>query len=221
MGIVQTIIFDFDHTLTSWDSSDRFFRWLLRRGPWRMMLFIATIPLLAPLLLIKGTRKQPVKFAVWTATLGRSNDALRALAKEHVAEIVAKRQPLVLQDAIRQVNHHLEQGYRVVVATGSLEVLAREFLDQSGLHQVPLVGSSLKPLMGGMVADGHCHGPLKIPMLTQRGYPPPWVATYTDHECDLPVIEHSAECFLVNPRQKAIRIITDKLSFTPVVLSWR
>ena len=63
--------------------------------------------------------------------------------------------------------------------------------------------------------------PAKFPMLTQRGYPPPWVATYTDHECDLPVMRHSAECFLVNPRPKAIRIITDKLSFTPVVLSWR
>ena len=221
MDTYQTIVFDFDHTLTSWDSSDRFFRWLLRRGPWRMVLVIASIPFLAPLLLIKNTRELPVKFAVWTATLGRSIDTISALAKMHVTEIVARQQPLVLQDAIRQLNHHIEQGHRVVVATGSLEVLAREFLDRSGLAHIPLVGSSLKPLMGGMVADEHCYGPRKIPMLTQRGYPPPWEATYTDHECDLPVIEQSTECFLVNPRPKAIRIITDKLSCTPVVLSWR
>lgn len=220
MDRYQTIVFDFDHTLTAWDSSERFFRWLLRRGPWRMALLIASIPFLTPLLLIKNTRNLPVKFAVWTATLGRSDDAIKALAKMHVTEIVA-RQPLVLRDGIRQLNHHLEQGHRVVVATGSLEVLAREFLDRSGLAHIPLVGSSLKPLMWGMVAHKHCYGPRKIPMLTQRGYPPPWNATYTDHECDLPVIGLSAEFFLVNPRPKTIRIITDKLSCTPVVLSWR
>jgi phosphatidylglycerophosphatase C len=221
MGTYQTIVFDFDHTLTSWDSSDRFFRWLLTRGSWRIVLVIASIPFLTPLLLIKNTRKLPIKFAVWKATLGRSNDTICALAKTHVAEIVARRQPLFLQDAKRQLNHHLEQGHQVVVATVSLEVLAREFLDQSGLAHIPLVGSSLKPYMWGLVAHEHCHGPGKIRMLTQRGYPPPWVATYTDHECDLPVIEQSAECCLVNPRPKAIQIITDRLSFTPVVLSWR
>jgi len=217
----RTIIFDFDNTLTSWDSSDRFFRWLLRRGLWRMACIIASVPLLAPLLLIKSTRNLPVRFAVWTATLGRSHDALSALAKIHVAEIVAQRQPLILQDAVRQLNQRLAQGYQVVVATGSLEVLAREFLDQSGLFHVPLVGSSLKPLLWGMVAHEHCYGPRKIPMLAQRGYPPPWIATYTDHECDLPMIEQSLECFLVNPRPQAVRIITERLSFAPVVLSWQ
>lgn len=217
----QTIVFDFDHTLTSWDSSDRFFRWLLRRGPWRLMLLTASFPFLAPLLLFNSTRKLPVKFAVWAATLGRSNDAISALAKVHVTEFVARQQPLVLQDAIHQLNCHVAQGHRVVVATGSLEVLAREFLDQSGLAHIPLVGSSIMPLMWGMVVNEHCYGPRKIPMLTQRGYPPPWDMTYTDHECDLPVIRQSAACFLVNPQPKTIRIITDKLSYTPVVLSWR
>lgn len=221
MNIVQTIVFDFDHTLISWDSSDRFFRWLLKRGPWRIALLIASFPFFAPLLLGKNTRNLPVKFAVWTATLGRSGDAVSALVKEHVTEIIARQQPLVLQDAIRQLNHHLAQGHRVVVATGSLEALARELLDQNGLAHIPLVGSSLKPFLRGMVANEHCYGHRKIVMLTERGYPPPWVATYTDHECDLPVMRQSAACFLVNPRPKAIRIITDTLSIAPVVLSWR
>jgi len=221
MNIVQTIVFDFDHTLTPWDSSELFFRWLLKRSPWRIALVMASIPLLAPLLLGKNTRNLPVKFAVWTATLGRSGDTVRALVKEHVAEIVARQQPLVLQDAIRQLNHHLAQGQRVVVATGSLEALARELLDQSGLAHIPLVGSSLKPFLRGMAAREHCYGHRKIMMLTERGYPPPWVATYTDHECDLPVMRQSAACFLVNPRPKAVRIITDELPYAPEVLTWR
>lgn len=221
MNILQTIVFDFDHTLTPWDSSERFFRWLLKRSPWRSALVLISIPFFAPLLLGKNTRTLPVKFAVWTATLGRSDDALSALVKEHVAEIVARGQSLVLQDGILQLNRHIAQGHRVVVATGSLEELARELLDQSGLAHIPLVGSSLKPFMWGMAAHQHCYGPRKIPMLTERGYPPPWVATYTDHECDLPVMRQSAACFLVNPRPKAVRIIADELSITPEVLSWR
>jgi len=221
MNLLQTIVFDFDHTLTPWDSSERFFRWLLKRSPWRTALVMTSIPILAPLLLAKNTRSLPVKFAVWTATLGRSGDAVSALVKEHVAEIAARQQPLILQDAIRQLNHHLAQGHRVVVATGSLEALARELLDQSGLAHIPLVGSSLKPFMWGMVANEHCYGPRKIMMLTERGYPPPWVATYTDHECDLPVMRLSTACFLVNPRSKTVRIIAGELSSAPKVLSWR
>lgn len=221
MNKLQTIVFDFDHTLTPWDSSERFFRWLLKRSPWRMLLVVASVPILAPLLLAKTTRNLPVKFAVWMATLGRSEALVGALAKQHVAEIVARRQPLVLDDAIRQLNHHLAQGHRVVVATGSLEALARELLDQSGLAHVPLVGSSLKPFMMGMAAREHCYGQRKITMLAQRGYPPPWGATYTDHECDLPVIRQSGVCFLVNPRPKAVRIVSDALSLTPEVLTWR
>jgi len=221
MGTLATIVFDFDHTLTSWDSSGRFFRWLLMRGPWRMMLFIASFPLIAPFLFIKKTRQLPIRFAVWTATLGRNNDTISILAKMHVNGIAAKCRPMILQDARRQLNHHLGQGHQVVIATGSLEVLAREILDQSELTHIPLVGSSLKPFLWGMVAQEHCYGPRKIFLLTQKGYPPPWVATYTDHECDLPVIRESAKCFLVNPRPKAIQIISNTLSFMPVVLSWR
>jgi len=182
---------------------------------------MAAFPFLVPLLLGKKSRHLPVTFAVWAATLGRSDHAVSALVKEHVAEIVARQQPLVLQDAIRQLNHHCAQGHRVVVATGSLQTLAREMLDQSGLAHIPLVGSSLKPFLRGMVASQHCYGHRKILMLTERGYPPPWVATYTDHECDLPVMRQSAACFLVNPRPKAVRIIAHELSMTPEVLLWR
>jgi phosphatidylglycerophosphatase C len=157
---------------------------------------------------------------MWVATLGRSQTDVTALAKKHVQDIIANQERPILPDAARQLTKHLDQGHRVVVATGSLEFLAREFLDQSGFVHVPLVGSSLKPFLSGMVTDEHCYGPRKIPMLVQRGFPPPWATTYTDHECDLPVIGHSAECFLVNPKATAIRVITQSLSFTPKVLGW-
>jgi phosphatidylglycerophosphatase C len=216
-----TIVFDFDHTLTSWDTAERFFRWLLRRSPLRTGLVVVSLPILAPLLLSRWTRKIPIRFAVWLATLGRSLEDVRVLVEQHVLEIVGSQQRLILKDAANRLEQHLEQGHEVVVATGSLEVLARAYLDNSGLAHVPLVGSSLRPLFWGMVSREHCYGVRKIPMLTERGFPPPWATTYTDHQSDLPVIGHSAECFLVNPKPKAVRVITKKLSVSPKVLAWQ
>jgi phosphatidylglycerophosphatase C len=217
----QTIVFDFDHTLTSWDSADRFFRWLLKRNPWRMALVVISLPVLGPMFLARRTRKLPIRYAVWVATLGQSLESLQFLAKQHVKEIMASGRPLLMQDGSRRLRHHHELGHTVVIATGSLESLAREFLDQSGFGHIPLVGSSLKPFLWGLVSEERCYAENKIPLLTRRGFPPPWSMTYTDHQCDLPVIGHSATCFLVNPKPKAIRLISRKLSFTPEILSWR
>lgn len=216
----MTVVFDFDHTLTSWDSADRFFRWLIRRSPWRLALVVVSLPVLGPLLLPRATRRIPIRFAVWVATLFRSEERIASLVRKHVAEIAAVGEALVLREALIRVREHLELGHTVVVATGSLEVLARQYLAESGLGHVPVVGSTLRPFLLGMASREHCFGAGKVPMLTQRGYPPPWAVTYTDHECDLPLIGHSSECFLVNPRPQAIRAISERLSFTPTVLSW-
>jgi phosphatidylglycerophosphatase C len=217
----MTIVFDFDHTLTSWDSSDRFFRWLIKRSLWRVGLVVLSLPVTGPLLIPRATRRIPIRFAVWVATISQSNERLTSLASKHVAEIAEGGESLMLREASNQLRRHLELEHTVVIATGSLEILARQYLEQSGLGHVPLVGSSLKPFLLGMASNEHCFGDRKIPMLAQRGYPPPWAVTYTDHECDLPVIGHSRECFLVNPRPKAILAISERLSFTPTVLSWR
>lgn len=78
------VVFDFDLTLTRWDTADRFFRWLLKREPWRSGLVLITAPVLGPLFLFKATRKWPIRFAVWAATLGRSARDLAFLAQDHV-----------------------------------------------------------------------------------------------------------------------------------------
>jgi phosphatidylglycerophosphatase C len=216
-----TVVFDFDHTLTSWDSSDRFFRWLLKRDWWRLALVVVALPVLGPLFLIRRTRWISVRFVVWASTLFLSHERIALLASEHVAAILASGQSLLLREGSSRLLQHLQEGHTVVVATGSLQLLARLYLDQCALGHVPLVGSSTRRFLGGMVVREHCFGDGKIPMLSERGYPPPWAVTYTDHECDLPVIGHSAQCFLVNPKPQAVRAITDSLKSTPTVLSWR
>jgi phosphatidylglycerophosphatase C len=72
MSNPPVVVFDFDLTLTYWDTADRFFRWLLRRNPWRLLVVAMALPVLGPLLPFRRTRRWLTWFAVWVATLGRS-----------------------------------------------------------------------------------------------------------------------------------------------------
>jgi len=122
---------------------------------------------------------------------------------------------------VARLRSPLEQGHRVVVATGSLDVLARALMLRAGLDDVPLVASTLRPFLGGLVRDRHCFGSNKIPMLAERGFAPPWAVAYTDHHADLPVLALSAERFLVSPKARCRARIEQALRTEATVLAWR
>ena len=215
------VVFDFDLTLTRWDTADRFFRWLLRREPWRLALVLVALPILGPLLWAKSTRKWPIRFAVWVATLGHSSEVLPALAEEHIRSLPEGHEAVFLPVALDCLRAHLAQGHTVVVATGSLQPLAKALMEHAGLGQVPLVASTLRPFLGGLVRDQHCFGPNKIPMLTARGFAPPWAIAYTDHHADLPVLKLSAERYLVSPKPECLARIKQALAGESIILAWR
>ena len=215
------VVFDFDLTLTRWDTSDRFFRWLLRRDAWRLALVVAALPVVGPLFVSNRTRKWPIRYAVWIATLGRTPAALPGLVEAHLDALGGERDAVFLPEALARLRSHLDAGHRVVVATGSLEVLARALMIRAGLDDVPLVASTLRPFLGGLVRDRHCFGPNKIPMLAERGFAPPWAVAYTDHHADLPVLALSTERFLVSPKPQCRARIEQALRIEATVLAWR
>lgn len=217
----RVIVFDFDLTLTRWDTASRFFKWLLRRDLWRLALVLLALPVLAPLLLVKFTRKWPIRYAVWVATLGRSNDALSALVEEHIQSLPLGHASVFLPDAVAQLQAHVEQGDQVVIATGCLQALSVALLQHAGLVHVSLVASTLRPFLGGLVRDQHCFGANKVPMLSAQGFSPPWAVAYTDHHADLPILQLSSECYLVNPKTSCLVRVEQMLSTKPTVLAWR
>jgi phosphatidylglycerophosphatase C len=218
---IPVVVFDFDLTLTRWDTADRFFRWLLRRNPLRGALVLASVPVLGPLYLFAATRKWPVRFAVWAATFGRSQHDLQRLARVHADALARRAEPVFLEAGLARLREHADQGHRIVIATGCLEVLASELLRRAGLGHVPLVASTVKPYLGGMVRDRHCFGENKVPMLSERGFAPPWAFTYTDHHCDLPVLRLSRERYLVSPKPQCVARIEQALAEKTRILAWR
>ncbi|GGD56080.1 HAD family hydrolase [Pseudoxanthomonas indica] len=221
MQQAPVVVFDFDLTLTRWDTADRFFRWLLKRDPWRFGAVMIALPVLAPMFLFKTSRKWPIRFAVWVATLGRRPDDLAALVEEHIRSLPTGADSVFLPLALERLASHLDERHRVVVATGSLEPLARALLDQAGLAHIPLVASTLRPFLGGLARDQHCFGSNKIPMLTARGFAPPWAIAYTDHRVDLPVLALSTQMYLISPTPECLARIEQALGKPATVLAWR
>lgn len=215
------VVFDFDLTLTRWDTAERFFRWLLRRDPWRLALVVVMLPALALVMLVTRSRKWLVRFAVWAATLGRSPAALPALVEEHIRSFAGGPESVFVPAAVERLHAHLAQGHRVVVATGCLEPLAQALLVHAGLGHVPLAASTVRPFLGGLVRDQHCFGPNKVPMLIARGFARPWAVAYTDHHADLPVLKLSTECYLVSPTPECLALIKRSLATEATILAWR
>lgn len=215
------VVFDFDLTLTRWETAGRFFKDLLRRSPLRLAMLLAALPMLAPLVLLPTARRLPIRLAVWLATFARSPQALEALVQAHVAAVFSEEEELFLPDALACLQSHLAVGDRVVIATGCWEPLARALLLRVGLGDVPLVASTLRPWLGGWVSEQHCLGANKIPMLAARGFPPPWAMAYTDHHADLPVLRNSEQWYLVSPRLDCLQRIENALAIRANVLTWR
>lgn len=215
------VVFDFDLTLTRWETASRFFSTLLRRQPWRAAGVLLALPVLVPLWALPRTRRLPVRFAVWMATFGRSREALAALAVAHADAVSGGPERVFLAQGVERLRQHLAQGDEVVIATGCWETLARALLAREGLQHVPLVASTLRPFLGGWVSERHCLGENKIPMLAERGYPPPWRIAYTDHRADLPLLRNSAQWYLVSPGEKCLRLIEQTMMTKATILPWR
>lgn len=220
MTVRNLAVFDFDHTLTMWDTSARFFVWLIRRSAWKSGLVLLALPLLGPLLLARRTRKLPIRFGAWVATLGVSIEHLPHLSREHVAGVICGGEKFVRKDALARVRHHLDHGHEVVVATGSLEVLVREILKVEGLSEIEVVGSTVRSFLGGMVTKEHCFGGRKIPMLLARGFASPFAFAYSDHEADLPLLRNAMERYIINPNRRSAEVLAAELGESAVVLLW-
>jgi phosphatidylglycerophosphatase C len=215
------VIFDFDLTLTAWDTAARFFKWLLLREPWRLGLILLAFPALVLLLIATRTRPIVRRFAVWVATLGRTQEDLRTLARLHAQRLFAQDPPVFLRDGLARLHFHLEQGHRVVIATGCLEVLAAELLQRAGFGHVALVGSVLRPFLGGMAPHRHCFGPNKVPMLAERGFAPPWAIGYSDSEADLPVLHHCQERYVINARGACAEVLNRAMPGQVNFITWQ
>jgi phosphatidylglycerophosphatase C len=211
--MAPTVVFDLDKVLLGGDASTLFLHGRLRQAPGRLFLLLPAMPLLA--LLAASSRLRPLGARLMTriAVGGRAEDDVQHVAAAY-REAMTRKPEAAVAEAIAAVRAHQQHGDLVVVATGCEETLARGFLTAIGLGDLDVVGSRAVP-------PRHALGEAKVALLTERGYPPPWVAAYSDSASDLPLFAGTPRPVLVNADQKAAKQVERTLGRRPETIIWR
>lgn len=215
--MASTVVFDLDKVLLGGDASTLFLHGRLRQSPRRLLPLLLAAPLLVPGALVPQLRPLSARAMTRLAVGGRSSSDVEAVASAF-GEALTRKPEAAVAEAIACVREHQRQGDRVVVATGCEETLARGFLAAVGLEDLDVVGST-GALWPPRVR--RAMGESKVTMLTERGYPPPWSAAYSDSPSDLPLFAGTPRPVLVNADETAARQVERTLGRRPETRTWR
>ena len=215
--MAPTVVVDLDKVLLGGDASTLFLAGRLRQAPGRLLPLLLAAPLLLLGSALPTTRPLAARLMIRIAVGRRSDDDVRAVTAAYRTAL-AHRPEAAVAEAVACVRAHQRAGDRVVVATGCEQTLAREFLAALDLTEVEVVGStaSLRRLR-----VRRAMGEAKVHMLAARGYPPPWVAVYSDSPSDLPLFAGTPRPVLVNADERAVARVARVLGRRPETVRWR
>jgi phosphatidylglycerophosphatase C len=210
-----TVVFDLDRVLLAGDATVLFVRGRLHRSPGRALRAVLAAPLLLPGAAVPGLRPWGARLLTRLLVGGGTDDATVIAAYR---EALGRQPEAAVADALACLRRHRAAGDHVVVATAGEETLARGYLAALGLDDVDVVGST------GRVwtpRSRRAKGEGKVTALTERGYPPPWTAVYSDSASDLPLFAGTAHPVLVNAGRRAAAEVARVLGSLPETVTWR
>jgi phosphatidylglycerophosphatase C len=199
-------VFDFDKTLITVDSGTVFVTELVLRSRVRTALAALAAPLALPLLAPPRTRILGMSIFLWIATFRAGRAEFEELCR-NFADAFPTRDPRgstfeKLTDALRA---HVRDGHRVIVVSGSLDLLVELMVKRLFEEHVEVIASSVRPFLGGFIGRRHCIGKTKVEMLLSAGVPDSeWDFGYTDSALDIPLLARCRRRFLVNPSARTI-----------------
>jgi phosphatidylglycerophosphatase C len=211
---MPTVVFDLDKVLLGGDASTLFLRGRLRQERRRALPLLLASPVLLIAAALPQLRPLGARLMTRIALNGSTDSDVDGVASAYRSALTVKPEAAIA-DAIACVRAHERAGDTVVVATGCEETLARGFLAAIGLGHLDVVGSQASvPVRRAM-------GESKVTMLTERGYPPPWAAVYSDSPSDLPMFAGTPRPALVNADERSARQVERSLGRRPETITWR
>jgi phosphatidylglycerophosphatase C len=211
---MPTVVFDLDKVLLGGDASTLFLRGRLRQERRRALPLLLASPVLLLAAALPQLRPLGARLMTRIALNGSTDSDVDGVAAAYRSALTVKPEAAIAE-AIACVRAHERAGDTVVVATGCEETLARGFLAAIGLGHLDVVGSQ------ATVPVRRAMGESKVTMLTERGYPPPWAAVYSDSPSDLPMFAGTPRPALVNADEKAARQVERSLGRRPETITWR
>ena len=187
-GMVMLAVFDMDGTLLNGDSTAMWLWARAKRSPLRMLATLAVAPVAVPMVALPFTRRAGASMLLWISTAGLSEQQLLASCDAFARAFVEKRCGLSWKpQALAALDSHAAAGDRVVVVTAAPLCLANALLRTLD-RRVEVLGTSLKPGLGGWVANIHCRNQRKCQALAEAGHGARWAYAYTDSLDDLPIL---------------------------------
>jgi phosphatidylglycerophosphatase C len=195
----SVVVFDFDGTLVNRDSFFDFAVGYCLARPGRLLLMVAVLPV--ALLLALRSRTAGGSTLLWAMTLGLSTRRFVLLIRHYARHTL----PSYAHDAIfEELERHVREGDRVVIATASVPVMVRGLFFARRLRMPPIVGSRLRRKWGGLIAETHCIGRVKVRELARRLGINDWSAVYTDSFADRSLLRRAREITLVGPSDRTL-----------------
>jgi HAD superfamily hydrolase (TIGR01490 family) len=161
------VVFDFDGTLTRWDSLP-WFLWHVsspREFVWNAVVLLPTLLRYA----FGSVENGPAKERVLGQFLaGKPVEKIGAVAKSFAAETIPS---LLAPEAMRRLRWHQGQGHTTVLASSSPELYVRPWAEAEGFDEA--VGTRLEAegdIFTGHFATPNCHGPEKPRRLEAAGF---------------------------------------------------
>lgn len=181
-------VFDLDGTLLDGDSTALWLWDRVRRSAPRLLVALLVVPVAVPMVILAPTRRAGASILLWIATAGLNERQLRASCADFATRFQAKALPLHWRgQGVETLDTHLADGDQVVIVTAAPTVLAQALVTPLG-RPIVVLGTSLKQLAGGWVADVHCRNQRKCQALAEAGHGARWAYAYTDSLDDLPLL---------------------------------
>jgi phosphatidylglycerophosphatase C len=198
-------VFDMDGTLLNGDSTALWLWERAKRSPLRLIATLAVAPVAVPMVALPFTRRAGASILLWIATAGLSEQQLLASCDDFARAFVEKRCSLAWKpQALAALDGHVAAGDRVVVVTAAPTCLANALLRTLD-QRVDVLGTSLKPGLGGWIANIHCRNQRKCQALAEAGHGARWAYAYTDSLDDLPILRAADKPVIVKGGKAAER----------------
>ncbi len=198
-------VFDMDGTLLNGDSTALWLWERVKRSPARLLATLAVALVAIPMVAVPFTRRVGASILLWIATAGLSEEQLLGSCEEFARTFAEERQKLTWKPrALAALDSHVAAGDRVVVVTAAPTCLANALLRTLG-RDVQVLGTSLKPGLGGWIANIHCRNQRKCQALAEAGHGARWAYAYTDSLDDLPILRAADKPVIVKGGKAAER----------------
>lgn len=205
----NTVIFDLDGTLLSADSTKTWLTQQLKSHIFRLIIAFFLFPIAMFLIKIKRFKGIGASLFLWVATFGLTKQQLQNKFNDFSLNL---KNIEWFEDGLKKLKFHIAQQQRVVLVTAAPEWLAQSLITSIGLN-IEVLGTPLKPKLGGWVGGTHCRHQQKVERLKTIAITAPWLATYSDDVVDdYPILSRAQTGYLINSKATSTQF---------KVLTWR